>query len=116
MGCADVDKLTRDIGTPEKLLEWRAFYLLEPKGSEWESELFGTVAATVANVNKAAGSKAFDWKFFFRPKFGFRKETLKDIEKRLKSYLPIHMNPDFDEMRLKAFAYMFGKPAEPDKE
>lgn len=112
-----MDKLLRHIGSPKKLLEWKAFYELEPRGAEWDRELFGTIAATQVNLNRSPNSKAFDWKFFYAPRHGFIGETAEDISKRWKKYMPPEMNPDLDEIRLKAWCFQAGgKPAKPKKE
>jgi hypothetical protein len=42
-----------------ELDDWRAFYAVEPWGAWRENLHAGLVASTIANVNRAKGSKAF---------------------------------------------------------
>ena len=50
-----------------ELTEWMAFYELEPWGSEIDDHRAGTIAATIANVNRDPKKKSmpYTWDDFF---------------------------------------------------
>ena len=56
-----------------ELTEWATFYQLEPFGQEAEGLGSAIVAATIANVNREKGAKAFEVADFL-PKFGEAKK------------------------------------------
>ena len=53
--------------TREELVEWMAFYQLEPWGARIEDQRYGIIAATVANVMSSSG-KRYTSTDFFPPK------------------------------------------------
>lgn len=53
-----------DISSAE-LAEWVAFEQLEPFGSRWDTWRSGQICATIANVNRTKGSRAYKAAQFF---------------------------------------------------
>lgn len=58
LGIWDVRGLYRAISNPQ-LIEWEAYYLLEPFGEERDDLRAGIISSTVANVFRSKRSKTF---------------------------------------------------------
>ena len=52
----------------KELVEWQAYYSIEPFGEERADLRAGIIASTIANVNRPKGKKAYDAEDFM-PKF-----------------------------------------------
>ena len=61
--------------TREELIEWMAFFQLEPWGARVQDQRFGVIAATMANV-MGSGNKRYRATDFFPPKTEREKQHL----------------------------------------
>jgi hypothetical protein len=61
----------------KELTEWSVYYQLEPFGSEVDLLGHGIVAATLANVNRKKGTRAFK-PADFMPKFDAQAQTVEE--------------------------------------
>lgn len=60
--------------TSGEFQDWKAFYLLEPFGSNREDHRFGVVAATIANVHRTKKSAKSYQPVDFFPEFAPRRQ------------------------------------------
>lgn len=58
--------------------EWQAYDKIEPFGADRFPEYFGTIAATIVNVQRAKGKKALQWFDFFPPYGETKHQTTED--------------------------------------
>lgn len=73
LGYFDVDAMLAN-APASMLVQWVAYFGLEPFGEERADLRAGIVSSVVANCNRAKGGKAFEPKDFM-PKFGKRKRA-----------------------------------------
>lgn len=75
-----------------ELIEWMAYFQLEPWGSRMDDQRFGVVAATMANVMSSGSGKTFSSVDFFPPKSEQERHILKQkqIDDTLRNFAAIH--------------------------
>jgi hypothetical protein len=75
LGFKSVKECQETISSTE-FAEWQAYDLIEPFGTNRFPMYFGTIAATIANTQRAKNSKVLQWYDFF-PEYGeTRRQTV----------------------------------------